>query len=111
MNVSKDKVTLINQSELDSLIGKAVHKALKNNNKKWENRLIEERQVFQLEQEQFLQRERIVMIKEHLLDAHLPLTFAEILVSIPKQEGAIEMVNRIKKTWDEEITKARININ
>jgi len=94
---------IISQSELDSLIGKAVDKALKKNNIKWEAIICKERDCFQKEREQFQTEKQLLDIKVLLIESSLPIDFAEGLSAIGDKEELTGTIQRIKSAWDKQM--------
>ena len=122
-----------NQKNLDSLIGKAVDKALKNNDAKWQKLLDDkvaeatkkaeayakmtqkEREEADLERRSkeladkeaaFAQRELLVNVKDDLQEQKLPIAFADALVLIDDAEKIKDAIKSLKETWDKEISEA-----
>lgn len=123
----------VNRSELDSLIGKAVETALKNNDTKWQKVLDEkvaetktqaeayakmtadekrkaeqdaERKKFEEEKAAFEKEKLLVEVKSDLQSQSLPIAFASALVNISDVGQIKETITELKKTWDAEITEA-----
>lgn len=120
------------QSELDSLIGKAVDKALKNNDKKWQKSQDEAIEKAKKEAESYAKmtqaqrkdaemekREKeldereaklnhkalIADIQADLTEKGLPLSFAESLASLGDNETISQAVSDIKDEWDKSVNE------
>lgn len=124
---------VVNRSELDSLIGKAVSKALTNNDAKWQTKLDEEvekakdeavefaklsekekesakhkkeLEAFKQEKAEFQKEKLLVAVKSDLQDVQLPTAFAESLVQLNDAEKIKTAITDIKTIWDEKIQEA-----
>lgn len=128
---TEDKVELPqSQSELDSIIGKAIDKALKNNDKKWaekteqavadakkeaesyakmtqaqrKNAEIEKREKALDEREAKLNHKALIAdIQADLTDKGLPTVFADALSMLKDNEAIASATQEIKDAWDKSV--------
>lgn len=130
---TEDKVELPqSQSELDSIIGKAIDKALKNNDKKWaakteqavadakkeaesyakmtqaqrKNAEIEKREKALDEREAKLNHKALIAdIQADLTDKGLPTVFADALSMLKDNEAIASATQEIKDAWDKSVNE------
>lgn len=120
------------QSELDSFVGRAIEKALKNNDKKWEGKVADEIKKTQKQAETYAKmtadqrkeadlsaREQKIQAREQelnhqqllndvtadLTDKGLPTVFAESLANLGDNEAISKAVTEIKSAWDDSIAQ------
>lgn len=129
----KEKTTPVlpgSQSELDAAIGKAVDKALKNNDKKWAGKLADEvkkanqqgasyakmtkeqqheadlearEQKVKQQEEALAEAQLLNDVTADLAEKGLPTVFAKPLAKIGDNEAISQAVSDIKQAWDNSV--------